>query len=208
MTAGLSRQEHGGNADIRNCVFRAFRKYEIRYKTAERVFQRERRATKQMTRMHPQFAKYENAQAQPSRSSVNDLTVRRAGVQDATRIAALFHLVYRDSNHPFQTVDDVAAFLSNPNNFEIVAEEKGQIVSSMAMTHYEWNNSYELGRALTHPAYRRNGIAATLMRQVVAWVCQEARGDVFFGYPRVRRIVELCAVLDPAMIVAGHDGGR
>jgi len=134
--------------------------------------------------------------------------VRRASVADAAAISTLFQLEYRDSSHPFQTLDDVAAFLSDARNFEIVADIDGQLVSSMAMTYCAWNDSYELGRAITHPDYRRHGLAECLMQPVVTWVCEARVGEVFFGCPRARRILDLCAALSPAMIVAGHDGGR
>jgi len=134
--------------------------------------------------------------------------VRRATAADAIEIAALFQLEYRDSSHPFQTVDDVSAFLSDSRNFEIVAELDDRIVSSMAMAYCAWNDSYELGRAITHFDYRRHGLAGAVMQPVVDWVRTARLGQVFFGFPRARRIVDLCAALAPAMVVVGHDGGR
>jgi RimJ/RimL family protein N-acetyltransferase len=136
------------------------------------------------------------------------LTLRRAGVEDSDALAGLFRLVYANSSHPFQTVDRVKSFLADPRNFQIVAEEEGQIVASMAMTYNAWNDSYELGRALTRPEYRRRGLAASLMQEVVDWAAEGGMGDLIFGFPRVRRIVELCASIDPAMVVTGHDAGR
>ena len=50
------------------------------------------------------------------------LIVRRAGPADARPLAALLHLVNSNSP-PFQSVDDVARFLADPRNFQIVAEE-------------------------------------------------------------------------------------
>ena len=139
---------------------------------------------------------------------IADLTIRGASFGDAERLAELFQLVYRNSSHPFQSVRDIEAFLDNPLNYEMVGEVNGQIVVSMAMTHSAWNDSYELGRALTDPAFRNHGFAGLLMHRVVREVCDQEKGQVFVGYPRVRRIVELCEVLTPPMIVTGHDGGR
>ena len=51
---------------------------------------------------------------------------------------------------PVQSVDDVARFLADPCNFQIVAEEENRLVSSTTMMYRPWNDSYELGRA-THP---------------------------------------------------------
>ncbi len=134
--------------------------------------------------------------------------IRRADLKDAVQIADLFQVVYRNSSHPFQTLEDVRRFLSDSLNFQIVAEDEGRIVASMAMTYYAWNDAYELGRALTHPDYRCHGLAAFLAQKVVNQVCDRALGSVFFGFPRVRRIVELCAALSPPMIVVGHDAGQ
>lgn len=59
----------------------------------------------------------------------------------------------------------MARFLADSRNFHALAEEGDRIVASMAMTYYEWNDSYELGRALTHPDCRGRGLAAVLMTQ-------------------------------------------
>jgi hypothetical protein len=123
-------------------------------------------------------------------------------------LAELFQCTYRNSSHPFQTFEGVSAFLSDSRNYQIIAEDNGRIISSMAMTYYPWNSSYELGRALTDPEYRGSGLAATLMQRVVGWVSNAALGEVFFGYPRVRRIVDLCSELEPPMVIVGHDAGR
>ena len=60
------------------------------------------------------------------------LIVRRAGPADACPLAALVHLVHSNSP-PFQSVDDIARFLADPCNFQIVAEEENRPVSSMTM---------------------------------------------------------------------------
>ncbi|HTT39130.1 MAG TPA: GNAT family N-acetyltransferase [Burkholderiales bacterium] len=133
---------------------------------------------------------------------------RRSGPADASAIAELFQSTYQCSSHPFQTVADVERFLADERNFQILTEEGGRIVASMAMAYNDWNDSYELGRAITHPDYRRQGLAALLMQRVVDWVCDQGLGQVFFGFPRARRIVELCAAIHPRMIVVGHDAGR
>jgi hypothetical protein len=76
------------------------------------------------------------------------------------------------------------------------------------MIYNAWNDSYELGRALTLPEYRRNGLAGLLMQRVVDWAAAPSLGELIFGYPRVRRIADLCATLDPQIVVVGHDAGR
>src|SRR6516165_5127558 len=89
------------------------------------------------------------------------LRIRRAEPGDAKALAELFQCTYRNSSHPFQTFEGVSAFLSDSRNYQIIAEDNGRIISSMAMTYYPWNSSYELGRALTDPEYRGSGLAAT-----------------------------------------------
>ena len=138
----------------------------------------------------------------------DEVIVRRASVEDAAEIAAQFHCTYPNSDHPFRTVADVTRFLEDPQNFQLLADCDGQILSSMAMTYYPWNDSYELGRALTLPEYRNRGLAWLLMQEVVDWVCRERQGEVFFGFSRVRRTVDLCSKLTPPMIITGHNGGR
>jgi GNAT superfamily N-acetyltransferase len=144
----------------------------------------------------------------PSTYLPSSVAVRRAGPQDASTLAALFQMVYKNSSHPFQTIGAVEAFLLQPSNFQILAEDSKSVIASMAMTYNSWNNSYELGHALTHPEYRGHGLAAYLMETVVELVAQQQIGDLIFGFPRVRRIVDLCAGLDRPIIVAGHDAGR
>jgi GNAT superfamily N-acetyltransferase len=139
---------------------------------------------------------------------LDDVTVRRAGAEDARTVADQFRAMYGNSDHPFSTVEGVSCFLADPRNFQLVAEKHGQIVSSAAMTYYSWNDSYELGRVLTHPEYRRQGLAGVLMQLVADWACGQARGEVFFSFPRSRRTFELCTTLNPRMIVTGHNGGR
>jgi hypothetical protein len=135
-------------------------------------------------------------------------TMRRAQQEDSYTLAALFQMVYQNSSHPFETVAGISEFLAEPRNFQIVAERGGSVVASMAMTYSSWNDSYELGRALTHPQYRRHGLAACLLQQVVDLVAEQWLGELIFGFPRVRRIADLCADLDPQMVATGHDAGR
>jgi GNAT superfamily N-acetyltransferase len=139
---------------------------------------------------------------------LDHLTIRRAGLKDANTIAELFHSMYRNSSHPFHSTTSVAEFLQDTRNFQIIAEADNRIVASMAMTFNPWNEAYELGRAITVPEYRRNGLAGFLMQQVVDWAAAAGCGELIFGYPRVRRIAELCETLDPKIIPVGHDAGR
>jgi N-acetylglutamate synthase-like GNAT family acetyltransferase len=135
------------------------------------------------------------------------LIVRRAGPADARPLAALARLA-NSASPPFESVDAVARFLADPRNFQIVAEEENRLVSSMTMTYRPWNDSCELGRELTRPDCRRRGLGALLMRRAVDAVCDAALGEVFIASLRARSLVDLCAALDPPMIVAGHDSGR
>jgi hypothetical protein len=89
-----------------------------------------------------------------------------------------------------------------------VAEEENRLVSSMTMMYRPWNDSYELGRALTRPDCHRRGLGALLMQRAVDSVCDAALGEVFIASFRARCLVDPCAALNPPMIVAGHDTGR
>ena len=146
--------------------------------------------------------------ADASQGSMDRMIVRRAEPKDALVVAALFHSVYRDSSHPFQSTASVRSFLEDGRNFQVLAQIGNRVVASMAMTFSRWNDSYELGRAITVPDYRRNGLAGLLMQQVVDWVAAAGMGELIFGYPRVRRIAELCATLDPKTVVVGQDAAR
>ena len=66
-------------------------------------------------------------------SAADRFTIRRAGTGHAPALAALFRMVYRSSSHPFRSADAVETFLAEPNNFQIVAEDSGQVIASMAM---------------------------------------------------------------------------
>src|SRR5215467_11591232 len=90
--------------------------------------------------------------------SRGNLMMRRERQEDASAIAVLFQMVYSNSSHPFQTMCDVSDFLTEERNFQILAEERGSVVAFMAITYNSWNDSYELGRALTQPIYRRLGL--------------------------------------------------
>jgi molybdopterin/thiamine biosynthesis adenylyltransferase len=135
-------------------------------------------------------------------------TPRRATRGDVGQLAALFQAVYVNSSHPFQSAADIEAFLADERNFEIVIEIDQKIVAGAAMTYAAWNDAYEFGRAITHPDFQRQGLAGLVMQQVVQEVCQRTLGSVFFGFPRVRRVADLSATLEPPFIAVGHDDGR
>src|SRR5262245_5044648 len=134
----------------------------------------------------------------------SELILRRAGPADTRPLSELFHLAGPHSGHSRQ---GVPSLLDNPRNVQIVAEQGGRLVSSIAMMHHSWNDSYELGPVLSRPAFCRRGLAPLLMQRVVACVCAEALGDVFFSFRRVQTAVDRCAELDPPMIVAGYTAG-
>ena len=138
----------------------------------------------------------------------NNLILRRAGPADARPLAELFQLATPQSPHPLQTRHDVACFLEDPRNFQIVAEQGGRLVSSIAMMYHPWNDAYELGCVLTHPDSRRRGLAPRLRQRVVDCVRAEALGEVFFRSRRARGPIDLCSPIDPPMVATGHAAGR
>jgi hypothetical protein len=137
-----------------------------------------------------------------------DFTFRRAGPGDAEVIAALFDSMDRDGSHASRSLALVTHFLRGWRNFQIVAEDASRVVASVAMAYQRWNDSYELGPALTAPEYRRTGLTRVLMQQVVDCVGDAALGELTFGYLRARRIADLGSALGPQMTVVGHDNGR
>jgi N-acetylglutamate synthase-like GNAT family acetyltransferase len=142
------------------------------------------------------------------RAGVCTTTARRATTKDAEALSVLFRTVYANSSHPFQSVSDIQQFLSDERNIEIIYEENGDVVAGAAMTYCEWNDSYELGRAITKPDFRKRGLAQSLLEEVIRVANDSKRGSVFFGFPRVCRIAEIAAGLTPAFVSSGHDGGR
>ena len=133
---------------------------------------------------------------------------RRGLPKDANDLVNLFNAVYRHSSHPFQNATAVSTFLADSSNFQIIAETEDGMVATAAMAYSAWNDSYELGRALTHPSYRGHGLAAAILQTVVDWVGKASPGQIVFGFPRVRRIAEICSKLNPRMAIVGHDAGR
>jgi GNAT superfamily N-acetyltransferase len=144
----------------------------------------------------------------PLMNTSDNLLFRRGTVEDAQAIADAFRAIYGNSSHPFQCADDVASFLKDDRNHQLICEADDCIVGGAAMIYGAWNDSYELGRAFTTPAFRGNGLAGRLMAAAVREICDRRLGQVFFGFPRTRRIAELGAALEPRFTTVGHDGGR
>jgi hypothetical protein len=137
-----------------------------------------------------------------------DFTFRRAGPGDAKVIAALFDSMDRDASDAPRSLALITHYLMGWRNFQIMAEDAGRVVASVAMVYQRWNDSYELGPALTAPEYQRTGLTRVLMQQVVDCVGAAALGELTFGYLRARRIADVGSAIDPQMMVVGHDNGR
>src|SRR5262245_43540705 len=86
-------------------------------------------------------------------------SIRRAEVKEAERLVELFQIAYGVTSHPEMDVNKVRERLRDKRNLWLVGEDAVGIVAVMGMIYYSWNDSYELGRAFTHPAYRKSGIA-------------------------------------------------
>jgi hypothetical protein len=58
----------------------------------------------------------------------------------------------------------------------------------------------EAGQAVTHPEYRRHGLAVLLIQQVVDWVSESALGEVIFS---LAMTITLTWAAEPALIRSG-----
>ena len=68
--------------------------------------------------------------------------IRRGTIGDARSLAALFNDAYPNSSHPFQSADDVEAFLADDRNFQVLVQADERIVAGAAMTHTSWNLTF------------------------------------------------------------------
>jgi len=81
--------------------------------------------------------------------------LRRARLDDADQIGALFRLVYESSSHPCKNTPFVADTLQDTEtHFWFVSEDNGRLSACVGLLRHRWNRSWELVRGLTHPDYR------------------------------------------------------
>lgn len=135
-------------------------------------------------------------------------TIRRARAGDAGQLAVLFQLAYGESSHPCLDAEHVRRFVSDERNIYFVDVCDGAVVAGMGITEHRWHNACEWAHGITHPSYRRAGLAEAMMQKACAALRARRQGDLLYGYPRVRRIYEICSKhIEPSSIAVGHDGG-
>lgn len=135
--------------------------------------------------------------------------LRRAGLDDANQIAALFRLVYESSSHPCKNTPFVADTLQDSEtNVWFVSEANGRLSACVGLLRHRWNRSWELVRGLTHPDDRGGGLATMLLQRAIdsAWSSDDC--DLVVAFPRNRTMTRIASdAVHPALQVVGHDGG-
>jgi GNAT superfamily N-acetyltransferase len=135
------------------------------------------------------------------------ITIRKASSEDATDIANLFKLAYAECSHPCKGADFVRDEVLSRKAAWRVAVAHNHIVACMSISPSAWNRSWELGRAVTHPDYRRAGIGTELVQESIDEACGSPSCDVVISFPRCRTALDvLTEAIKPPMISIGHDG--
>lgn len=138
----------------------------------------------------------------------NSQTTRPARMQDADQLASLFQMAYGESSHPCQDADYLRRFLADQRNIYLVEVCDDTVVAGMGVTYHQWHDACEWSHGVTHPEHRRTGIAERLTRQAHSACCARQQGDLFLGLPRGPRTFKIgTEVVNPHMVMTGHDGG-
>lgn len=142
-------------------------------------------------------------------STINQssLEFSRADEADCFEIATLFQQVYGDSSHPEIQPGALCHHLVDKNNYWLACRYAGEIIGTAACIYNNWNQSYELGRAVTTVQWRRQGIAQQMVQRCCDWLMHHHPNTVVVGYPRAQRILEICQQLETPFTACGHDGG-
>lgn len=133
---------------------------------------------------------------------------RRAVVSDAQALAEMFAQTYGETSHPLRDPQRIHELVNRSENICLLGLHRTRIVACVGITHYPWNDSFELGRAITVPEFRGQGLAVQLVQKCLDWLREVFQPAVFWGTPRVARIYDICCHdVSPQMIATGHDGG-
>jgi len=135
--------------------------------------------------------------------------IRRARVDDAPDIAALFQLVYEASSHPCKVSEFVSdTLLADDRNLWLVSERGGELTGCMGMLLHPWNRSWEFVRGLTRPDCRGGGLATALAQHTTAVAWESDSCDLVIAFPRSRTMSRIITdAITPGFTVVGHDGG-
>jgi hypothetical protein len=134
-------------------------------------------------------------------------TVRPAGQSDVDRIAGLFQLVYGQTSHPCSNPDNIVDAFARGEKW-LVCEQGEALIACTALIPHRWNATYEVGRSVTHPAARRQGLGRLIYRDSLRWAVELGEEDFVCGWPRNAEMCRmLCSKTTPPMHLFGHDGG-
>lgn len=139
--------------------------------------------------------------------SAQKLEIRNATTEDAPRISELFKVTYGDSSHPCKDAQCVRDSILSGTTTWHVAMDQGNVVACVTLIRIAWNRSWEIGRAITLPEYRGEGLATTMMQQSLNEACSSCLCDAIIGFPRSRTMLHIATEqLDPLLLPIGHDG--
>src|SRR5271167_2690449 len=116
--------------------------------------------------------------------SAQRLNIRKATTEDSPRISSLFEVTYGDSSHPCKDTQCVREGIWSGTTAWRVAMDQGRVVACVTLIRNAWNRSWELGRAITLPEYRGEGLARKMMQQSLNEACASRLCDVIIGFPR------------------------
>ena len=133
--------------------------------------------------------------------------VRAASALDVDGLVALFRAVYGDTSHPCKERAFVESTIRSAGFIWRVVSARERIVACSAAVEHAWNRTWEVGRGVTDPEYRSEGIGTELCGQCVAAACEMPGCDLVHGYPRNATVVRMAARSNPPLRIVGHDGG-
>jgi hypothetical protein len=137
---------------------------------------------------------------------LSDFRIRPATSADADRLAELFRSVYRESSHPGADARRIREGMAAGQTW-IVGTCGEDIAACTALIPCAWNDTYESGRSVTHPDFRRTGLGREIYRRAIVSALQRPDCDLVVGYPRSAVMCRMVAETQPSMGLFGHDGG-
>ena len=136
-----------------------------------------------------------------------NLVIRSATVEDAHEIACLFRVAYGESSHPCKNAQHVFDSICSGAASWRVAVDQGHVVACAALLLYHWNRCWELGRGVTLPEYRGEGLAPKILQECAQAACASSSCDLMLGFPRNRTMLNILRNIQPSLVPVGHDGG-
>lgn len=136
-----------------------------------------------------------------------NVKIRPAEAGDVPGLVELFRVAYADSSHPCKDTGFVLSTIDSSGFVWRVVADGSRIVACSAVVEHAWNGTWEIGRGVTHPDYRGEGIGASLCQECVTAACAAPTCELVHGFPRNATIARIAAQSRPALLFTGHDGG-